>query len=57
MYRCMICGLEFDHPLLVICSEILDSDLSELAAHGMGLYHTKQTSAHCMQAAGPIPPV
>lgn len=26
MYRCMICGLEFDHPLLVVRNEILDSD-------------------------------
>lgn len=26
MYRCMICGLEFDHPLLVIRNEIVDND-------------------------------
>lgn len=26
MYRCMICGLEFDYPLLVTHSEIVDGD-------------------------------
>ena len=26
MYHCMICGLEFDYPLIVIRSRIVDAD-------------------------------
>ena len=26
MYRCMICGLDVDHPLLVIRDDIVDGD-------------------------------